>query len=215
MTVNDDMPPNDMHREDMIAAPPQAPPKRDSRWHKTIIEYVLIIVCAIGLALLIQAFGIKPYRIPSESMTNTLKIGDRVLVNRVVYHLRKPHRGDIVVFNSPPAFGKGRMTLIKRIIGLPGETVSLKDGAVYINGQRINEPYVRRVNGAALPTEPSSVGQKWSLTQPYTVPAGHYFVMGDNREQSDDSRYWGTISKSDLIGVAFFKYWPPGRIGGL
>ena len=238
-----DMNSDDMHRDDMIASPPgassavpsevpqapsqsllqtppagmsspeapQAPLKRTSRWRRTTIEYTLIIVCAIGLALLIQAYGVKPYRIPSESMTNTLKIGDRVLVNRVVYHLRKPHRGDVVVFNSR-AVG---ITLIKRIIGLPGETVSLKDGAVYINGRRIKEPYVREVNGAALPTEPFSDGRIWSLEQPYTVPAGHYFVMGDNREQSDDSRDWGPIAKSELIGVAFFKYWPPSRIGGL
>lgn len=221
-TYRDDMHREDMHHDDMIVPPPgvppgvppqapQAPPKRGSHWRKAIIEYTLIIVCAIGLALLIQAFGIKPYRIPSASMTNTLQIGDRVLVNRVIYHLRKPHRGDIVVFNSR-AVG---ITLIKRIIGLPGETVSLKDGAVYINGRRLKEPYVRHVNGVALPTEPFSDGRKWSLEQPYTVPAGHYFVMGDNREQSDDSRDWGPISKSELIGVAFFKYWPPSRIGGL
>ena len=192
---------------------PQAPLKRDSHWRKTTIEYTLIIVCAIGLALLIQAFGIKPYRIPSASMTNTLKIGDRVLVNRVVYHLRKPHRGDIVVFSSPRA--AGGITLIKRIIGLPGETISLKGGAVYINGRRLNESYVRKVNGAALPTEPFSDGRTWSLAQPYTVKADQYFVMGDNREESDDSRDWGPILKSELIGVAFFKYWPPSRIGGL
>jgi len=211
MTIDGD----DMYRDDMIAVPPQAPPKRDSRWHKTIIEYVLIIVCAIGLALLIQAFIVKPYRIPSVSMTNTLKIGDRVLVDRVVYHLRKPHRGDIVVFNSPPAFGRTRITLIKRIIGLPGDTLKLQDGAVYINGRLLNEPYVRRVNGVALPTEPFAGNRGWSLAQPFTVPAGHYFVMGDNREQSDDSRDWGPIAKSDLIGVAFFKYWPLNRLGGL
>jgi signal peptidase I len=180
-------------------------------WRRPAVEYAIIAVCAIALALLIQAFVVKPYRIPSESMTNTLKVGDRVLVNRVVYHFRHPRRGDIIVFQSH-AVG---MTLIKRVIGVPGDTLSLSNGSVYVNGRRLNEPYVLRVNGVATATEPFTDGQPWSLAKPYTVPPGHYFVMGDNRSQSDDSRDWGPLPASELIGEAFFRYWPLNRFGPL
>lgn len=196
--------------------PVEAPQPKDvghGRRH-TILEYVLITAGAIVLALLIQAFVVKPYKIPSASMSPTLEVGDRVLVNRLAYHLRQPHRGDIIVFNSPTL----HMTLIKRIIGLPGDTISLHDGLVYINGKRLNEPYLRQANGSYTPTVPavtSGPPQPWSLDRPYTVPAGQYFVMGDNRTDSDDSRYWGPVSRSDLIGVAFFRYWPLNRLAGL
>jgi signal peptidase I len=185
-------------------------PRRVTK-RKSIIEYGLIIVGAVLLALLLQAFVVKPYRIPSDSMLNTLKPLDRVLVNRLIYRFRKPRRGDIIVFNSK-AVGK---TLIKRIVGLPGEEISLADGHVYINGRIVHERYVRVVQGVATPTDPFNDGQPWSLAEPYRIPAGHYFVMGDNRLQSDDSRDWGTVARSEIVGEAFFRYWPVGRIGTL
>jgi len=175
---------------------------------RTIIEYVAITAGAIALALLIQAFVVKPYRIPSGSMENTLLIGDRVLVNRIVYHTRDPHRGDIVVFNSK---AKG-VTLIKRVIALPGDTISLRDGRVYIDGEVLDEPYVRHINGSLEPTYPFTSGEPWSLQHPYTLGPNDYFMMGDNRTDSGDSRDWGPMHRSEVVGEAFFMYWPPTRL---
>ena len=178
---------------------------------RTILEYVVLAVVAIAVALLIQAFLVKPYRIPSESMENTLLIGDRVLVDRISWRFSDPERQQIVVFH-PPFAGP---VLIKRIIGMPGDTVSLRDGAVYINGKQLDEPYVRRIDGEAVPSEPFDNGLPWSLQKPYKVPAGNYFVMGDNRIDSGDSREFGPVPRSQLVGKAFARYWPPSRIGGV
>ena len=179
---------------------------------RTIAEYLLVGLCAIIAALLVQAFLVKPYRIPSESMAATLVPRDRVLVNRVVYRLHAPGRGDIVVIDSSAV---GRI-LIKRVVGLPGETVSVDGGAVYIDGRRLDEPYVHKLDGETEPTEPfRGTGKAWSLERAYTVPSGHYFLMGDNRTDSDDSRFWGTVPRADIIGEGFIVYWPLGRWGAL
>jgi len=177
---------------------------------RTILEYVVLAVVAVAVALLIQAFLVKPYRIPSASMEDTLLIGDRVLVDRVSWRFAQPARGDIVVFH-PPFDGP---VLIKRIIGLPGDEISLSGGFVYVNGRRLDEPYVRRIDGRQEPSEPFSNGLPWSLQEPYKVPADSYFVMGDNRTDSGDSREFGPIKREQFVGRAFAKYWPPGRIGG-
>jgi signal peptidase I len=178
---------------------------------RTIVEYAVLAVVAVAVALLIQAFLVKPYRIPSESMENTLLIGDRVLVDRVSWRFSEPKRGDITVFH-PPFDGP---VLIKRIIGMPGDEVSLSDGSVYINGLRLNEPYVRRVAGRPERTDPFSNGLPWALVKPYTVPPDSYFMMGDNRTDSGDSREFGPVSRGQLVGRAFGRYWPPARIGGV
>jgi signal peptidase I len=177
---------------------------------RTIVEYVVLAVVAVAVALLIQAFLVKPYRIPSASMEDTLLIGDRVLVDRISWRFSQPARGDIVVFH-PPFDGP---VLIKRIIGLPNDEISLRGGFVYINGRRLDEPYVRRVDGRQEPSEPFSNGLPWSLQEPYQAPAGSYFVMGDNRTDSGDSREFGPIKREQFVGRALARYWPPGRIGG-
>lgn len=183
---------------------------------RVVIDYAVTVALAIGLAVLIQAFIVKPYMIPSTSMAETLVPGQRVLVDRVVYHYRDVHRGDIVVFHKPVG---AEEVLIKRVVGLPGDTLSLEDGRVYVNGQPLREPYVRVVGGMSEPTTPGqglggpAIG--WSLADPYTVPAGHYFVMGDNRTDSGDSRYFGTVPQENVIGRAVFSYWPPRRLGTL
>jgi len=181
----------------------------------TLLDYAVIAVVAIGLALVIQAFLVKPYRIPTPSMVDTLEIGDRVLVNRVAYHLREVRRGDIVVFRYP----KNRdVVFIKRVVGLPGDRLQAKDGKLYVNGQPQDEPYVHKTNGVTDPTNPSGVisgttmSPPWGLAGEYTVPAASYFAMGDNRTDSDDSRVWGPVPEDDLIGEAFFIYWPLGRL---
>ncbi len=105
--------------------------------------------------------------------------------------------------------------LIKRIIGMPGDEISLKDGSVYVNGTKLDEPYVRKIGGKPVPSEPFDNGLPWSLQQPYTVPAGNYFMMGDNRIDSGDSREFGPVPGAQLVGHAFARYWPPNRIGGV
>ena len=166
-----------------------------------------------------QAYIVKPYRVPTPSMANTVKAGERVLIDRTVYHYRSIRRGDIIAFRGPQAVD--HIVLLKRVIGLPGDTLSLKDGLVYVDGKLLDEPYLRSSDGSVTQTLPaSSFGgpvsdAPWTLARPYTVPAGHYFMMGDNRMDSYDSRYWGPIARSDVIGRAFAVYWPPQDVGGL
>lgn len=186
---------------------------------RTIADYGLTAVLAVGLALLIQAFVVKPYMIPSPSMADTLKIGQRVLVDRVSYHFRDIARGDVIVFRQPHG-QPGKDILIKRVVGLPGDTLSLDGGKLYVNGVVQQEPYVRVDGGQVEPTDPAETlggpaSAAWSLLTPYTLPAKQYFVMGDNRTNSGDSRYWGTVPQENVIGRAFFSYWPLGRLGTL
>jgi signal peptidase I len=192
------------------------------------IEIVLTVAIAVGLALLIQAFVVKPYRIPSPSMVPTLDIGQRVLTNRLISH---PSVGDIVVFHPPhgadneddpvcanPNQGAGHpqacdkgtstasdQTFIKRVVAGPGDTISIINGHVILNGKREKDSYIRPCGGA-----PSCTFRK-----PITIPPDEYFMMGDNRGVSDDSRFWGPVPDKWVIGVAFFTYWPPDRIGTL
>ena len=187
-----------------------------SSTRRIFAEYGIILLVALAVAFLLQAFVVKPYKIPSPSMVPTLDPGDRVLVARFLYHFTTPARGDIVVFKYPL---DTHVVFIKRVIGRPGDTISLRDGSVYVNGVRLNEPYLPKIDGRPVPTEPaapvsgSTMSEPWSLSRPYTVPAGHYFMMGDNRTDSDDSRVWGPVPASDLIGRAFFRYWPITRLG--
>ena len=192
--------------------PASARARQKSR-SRTLLDYALTAVVAVTLALAIQAFLIKPYLIPSVSMANTLLPGQRVLVDRFVYHYRTVHRGDIIVFRWPGH--ENGTPLIKRVVGLPGDRLSLRSGHLFVNGKPLPEGYVRRVGGSTEQTLPAFDGggvEAWSLATPYTVPPGHYFVMGDNRTESNDSRYWGTVPRANIIGRAFFIYWPLDRI---
>jgi signal peptidase I len=182
----------------------------------TIIDWVVTIVVAVGAVLAIKAWVVNPYRIPSSSMEPTLhcaepgagceaRFSDRVLANRFIYHFRSPHRGEIVVFKTPPAAercenGAGGETFVKRIIGLPGDTVRERRGTIFINGKRLEETYVQ-------PQERDQRSGVWH------VEPGMYFMMGDNRASSCDSRDWGDVPRANLIGPVFAVYWPPQRIG--
>jgi signal peptidase I len=193
----------------------------------TFLEFVFIVACAIGMALAVQAWAVKPYQIPSVSMEPTLDVGQRVLVNRVVYHLSDPDIGDVVVFHPPagvenadqcadPHAGSGTgkpcdratpdessTTFIKRIVAGPGDRLSIHRGHPVVNGVEASEDFIKRCGGVGDCNMPKEI----------TIPPNHYFTMGDNRGSSDDSRFWGPISKDWIIGQAFVTYWPPNRIG--
>jgi signal peptidase I len=195
---------------------------------KSFVELVLTVAVAVGLALLIQAFVVKPYRIPSPSMVPTLDVGQRVLANRLDTH---PSLADVVVFHPPhgadpvyspfcgnpsqgtnhkqacsqPSRAPSPQTFIKRVVGLPGDHIAIRDGHVYRNGKREPDSYIRPCQGS----------DSCNFPQPITIPPGDYFMMGDNRGLSDDSRFWGPVPQKWIIGVAFFTYWPPSRLGTL
>lgn len=194
---------------------------------KSLLELVVTVAVAVGIALLIQAFVVKPYRIPSGSMEPTLTIGQRVLTNRLIQH---PSVGDIVVFHPPagsdpanpvcgsPSQGTGHpaacdtptpaessQTFIKRVVGAPGDRIAIVNGHVIRNGVREKDPYILSCNADS----------SCNFRQTIVVPPGDYFMMGDNRGFSDDSRFWGPVPDKWVIGVAFFTYWPPDRIGFL
>ncbi len=187
-----------------------------------LVELVLIVALALGIAEGVQAEVVKPFRIPSGSMEPTLEIGQRVLVNRLVYHFHEPHRGEIVVFHPPsqltcavpleagepcpqaPAHAASQY-FVKRLIGLPGDRISIKEGHPVINGHELtDEPYIT----------PCGEANECNMPKTVTIPPGHYFMMGDNRGDSDDSRFWGPIPESWMVGAVFLTYWPPDRIGG-
>ncbi len=186
-------------------------------WRVTI-DWIVTIVGAIAIVLAIKAWVINPYRIPSSSMEPTLhcarnasgceaRYSDRVLANRFIYRFRDPRRGEIVVFETPPAArqrcGAGG-TFVKRLIGLPGERVELRNEGgssyVYIDGKKLEESYIQ-------PGRRDTRGP-----ETFNIPQGQYFMMGDNRSQSCDSREWGTVPRENLIGKVFATYWPPNRI---
>ncbi|QUY45407.1 signal peptidase I [Acaryochloris marina] len=181
----------------------------------------------VGLSLLL-AFGIRSFVaearfIPSGSMEPTLQIHDRLIIDKVTYQFNPPQRGDIIVFHLPQALRQqadqqGDVlqmdTIIKRVIGIPGDQLELKDGAVYRNQVKIQEQYVAHKAKTSVHVCPPSLSQSF-LALPQVVPADHYLVLGDNRLNSYDGRCWGLVSRSDLLGRAVFRYWPVHRIGNL
>lgn len=199
--------------------------KKEKSAGSSLVELVVIVVVALGLALGIQAFLVKPYRIPSESMVPTLKVGQRVLVNRLGNRFNKPEVGEIVVFHPPagsesntcgdndkkpdqacdkPTSQRADVNFIKRVVAGPGDTLYIKGGHAYVNGKRQADGFTRPcVDG----------GSGCDFPRPITVPADHWFMMGDNRGESDDSRFWGPVPRKWIIGGAFATYWPPKRIG--
>jgi signal peptidase I len=183
-----------------IEASPGPAAKERGRKLPWIIEVVVIVATAFVLALLIQQFIVKPYEIPSPSMEPTLVEGDRVLVNRLAYHFRDPRRGDVIVFD-PPGLDSPE-PFIKRIVAVGGDTVSVHDGVLWVNGVAQDEPYLKEL--------PIIRGFDETKIEP-----GYVWAMGDNRNNSGDSRFFGPVSEDEIIGVAFAIYWPLGDLGGL
>jgi signal peptidase I len=174
--------------------------EHSSRTLRWFIEVVAIVAAAFVLALLVQQFVVKPFAIPSPSMEPTLMEGDRVLVNRLVYHFHPPHAGDVVVFHPPGRPGSD--PFIKRVVAVAGDTVAVHDGALYVNGQRKSERYLMEQD--IIGTFPETV-----------VPSGMVWAMGDNRNNSGDSRSFGPVSLKSIMGEAFAVYWPFKHLKGL
>ena len=182
--------------------------------YRTAADWVITIALAIAAVFLIKAFVINPYKIPSASMEPTFHCArpgpyceagtnDRIIANRLALHFRSPKRGDIIVFNPPAAaIACGAVgAYVKRVIGLPGDTIEERDGDIYIDGRKLDEPYIgtgRRDNGSFAPQK---------------LGPDEYFMMGDNRAHSCDSRVWGPIHRSAMIGTVLMVYWPLSRIG--
>lgn len=184
---------------------------------RVALDWIFTIIGAIAIVLAIKAWVVNPYRIPTSSMEPTLhcarpgpqceaKISDRVLADRITYHFRDPHRGEIIVFKTPKAARQecsgtsDSGVFVKRLVGLPGETISEKRGYIYVNGKKLIENYI----------QPGRRGMR--NTDPRRVPKGMYFFLGDNRASSCDSRDWGPVPRSNLIGKVFMTYWPPFRV---
>jgi len=173
-------------------------PKRSAR--RWIVEWVVIVLVAVGVAFGVRTYVAQTYYVPSTSMWPTLKAGDRIVVNKLS---GAPSAGDIIVFKRPPAENCGGAPvpdLVKRVVGLPGQTVSAHAGQVYVTGKLLNEPW--------LPKDPHTYT---TMTGSYTVPKGDYYVMGDNRTDSCDSRMWGPVKGSSVVGQVFLILWPPSR----
>jgi len=174
---------------------------------RSVAEWILVVVGAVLAALLVKTFLFQAFRIPSESMVPTLLVGDRVLVNKVSYKLHDVHRGDVVVFTRPEKLqdpsGMEPEDLIKRVVAVGGDTVVARDGVLYVNNRPMTEPYVQKGAGT------------FHLDESVTVPKGQVFVMGDNRENSQDSRYFGPIPTNTILGRAFVRMFPFNRFGSL
>ncbi|MDQ8046040.1 MAG: signal peptidase I [Solirubrobacteraceae bacterium] len=211
MTTTDDTDPPDTADEARTGMP---------AW----LETVVTVVGALVIAFLVQAFVVKPFKVPSGSMLPTIREGQRILANRIGNDLGDPKDGQVLVFTPPAGAeqlaqcqvphaadqvclkatpGKAPKQYVKRVVGVPGDRLQIVHGHVIRNGRPVVEPYARTCDDAEC------------NLRPFTVPGGTYFMMGDNRGDSNDSRYWGPLPRNQIIGRAFATYWPPKRIGGL
>lgn len=209
-----------------------------------LIELVVIVALALGLALAIQAWVVKPYQIPSESMEPTLDVGQRILVNRFLYNFTDPSVGDIIVFHPPagaseedvggecgkrpregeacdtPTAKESSENFVKRIVAVPGDHVRVIHGRAIVNGEETSAANGAAIENCGKPlprSQRNTVEADSSCNFPKTIviPPDHYFMMGDNRANSRDSRFWGPVPRDWIIGEAFATYWPPDRIGTL
>jgi signal peptidase I len=175
---------------------PEASVRKEKSKTRELVETVAL---ALVLAFGVRATVAEARFIPSTSKVPTIQVDDRVLVDKVSYHLGSPRRGDIAVFRPPAGSGLGHDDLIKRVVGLPGEKIRVMEGKVFINGEALHEPYLNEAPNYTLPER--------------TIPADSVFVMGDNRNNSADSHVWGYLPVENIIGKATFRYWPVPRAG--
>ena len=187
---------------DVDSVPNDKDAAKSSSFVRGLVEWIVVLVGAVVVALLLRTFLFQAFWIPSESMEATLQQQDRVLVNKLSYRLHDVNRGDVIVFRRPDEEQAEIRDLIKRVIALPGESVEARENSIYINGAKLIEPYL-------------AVDEVIGDFGPITVPAGEVFVMGDNRDESYDSRFFGTVADERIVGRAFVLFWPLNRIGTL
>jgi len=208
----------------LIATRPKT--EQQGRTLVTIREYLDAFIVAGGIALILIAFVVRTFYIPSGSMEPTLQVNDVLLVNELQYHLQDPQRLQIAVFEPPiPSTND----FIKRVIGVPGDTFAIHRGQVIINGTPLNEPYIAEppaydlvvkncqivVDGIPLQAPAADVPPRSAWQSCDRIPKGYYFMMGDNRNNSEDSHIWGFLPRKNFVGHAFLRFWPPSRIGFL
>lgn len=177
--------------------------KKNTNKKQKIKKEIISWIWVIAAVIILRVFFIQAFKIPSTSMVPTLKVGDRLLANKIIYKIRKPERGEVIIFRYPK---NTSIDFVKRLIGLPGETVFINNGHVYINGVKLKKPL------SITKRYYYSMG-KYGVDKPFLVPKNSYFVLGDNSFVSKDSRFFGVVPQKDLIGKAWFIYWPPWRMG--
>ncbi|HEY5017209.1 MAG TPA: signal peptidase I [Streptosporangiaceae bacterium] len=184
--------------------PPEVSPRRRRRWWRPLVETVAVVLVAVVLAGLVRTYVFQTFYIPTSSMVPTLGVYDRILVQKAFFTWHDVRDGDIVVFSHPPLDdcpGPDNGDLVKRVIALPGQTIYSSGGSIYVNGRLLSEPYLPRYDPLGPPI-PDATRQ-----HPYRVPAGDFYVLGDNRAISCDSRYWGPIKGSSIVGKAILVWW--------
>jgi signal peptidase I len=206
-------------------APPKEPkepkplkePKPKKPPWRVALEWVVLIAIALGIAFLIKSFLFQAFYIPSESMKPTLNVGDRVLVNKLSYDLHDVNRGDIIVFEAPARAQSGDIEdLVKRAIGLPGETITADaNGSVVVDGRRLKEPYLPKGTLTKFTDVPPDCGAPTNGEPGCVVPKDHLLMLGDNRQFSKDSRVFGPIPEDTIVGRVFVRIWPLSDIGFL
>ncbi|GMK38108.1 signal peptidase I [Paenibacillus sp. CCS19] len=177
----------------------QTETKRPKKWTRELREWLTAIAVAVILSLLIQNYAFAQVQVFNISMQNTLVEGQRLFEDKLSYHITEPKRGEIVIINSK----EEHRNLVKRVIALPGETIDFRDGAVFVNDVKLDEPYTK---GQSYPN---------NFKTPYMVPDDHVFVLGDNRERSEDSRVFGAVSYADIDGRVLFRVWPLNKFGSI
>jgi signal peptidase I len=203
------------------------PKSNQSKFINLVKEYLPTLAAAGLIVIVVRSFIAEPRYIPSSSMEPTLQINDRLIIEKLSYKFRKPERGEVVVFNPPAvaAVPDPSLVYIKRLIGLPGDRISIRDGKVFVNGKALKEPYIKDAPDYTLPTDDLTKCQNCFLpdtlvepdrTLSFTVPPNSYWMMGDNRNNSLDSHAWGFLPEQNIVGRASFRYWPPDdRLGNL
>jgi signal peptidase I len=193
--------------EERAGEEPAAAGPRRRRWRRVLAELITIALVAVLLAGLVRTFVVEPFWIPSASMVPTLGVYDRILVQKAFFSWRDVREGDIVVFSQPPRdhCPGPQGDLVKRVIALPGQTIYSSGNSIYIDGRRLAEPYLPRYDplGPAIPGATSR--------HPYRVPPGEFYVLGDNRADSCDSRYWGPITGASIVGTVILTFWHDGH----
>lgn len=190
----------------------KAPPPART-WRREAWEWFKSLAIAFVLAMFIRHFFFQAFKIPSSSMEPTLQVGDHLIANKLAFRLREPERGEVIIFKFPDP--RDRRDFVKRLVGLPGETITIADGRIHIDGQPVDDPRLERHYynqgelGLVLP------GDDRPAVRGITIPDNKYFVLGDNSANSSDSRYWGFLPRGDLLGTAAFIYWPPRRWGAI